>query len=74
MTTKKKKPQNLYGPPGTFTDLGILPPDDKVYTRGPIVAGRPISEPHRPWTAEDKERNYQIARDAIAKGVRKPDN
>lgn len=35
-------PKDLYGGPGTSTDLGLLPPDDKVYSRGPVVAGRPI--------------------------------
>ena len=26
-------------------DLGFLPPDDQVYTRGPIVAGREVGKP-----------------------------
>lgn len=35
-------PKGMYGKRGTCTNLGILPPDDPVYTRGPIVAGREI--------------------------------
>ena len=68
-TTAPETPKDLYGGPGTCTDLGLLPPDDKVYTRGPIVAGRPIFEPHRPSTAEEKAKNLQILRE-VAKGWR----
>ena len=57
---------------GSFTNLGLLPPDDRVYSRGPIVAGRAIFEPRRPYTAEDKARNLKIVRDAIAKDGWKP--
>lgn len=30
---------------GSSTDLGLLPPEDRVYSRGPIVAGREILKP-----------------------------
>lgn len=61
-----------YGGSGTCTNLGSLPPDDPVYSKGPIVAGREIGKPHRPYTAEDRERNFQVARDAIAKAYKNP--
>jgi hypothetical protein len=57
---------------GTHTRRGFLPPDHWLFGAGPIVAGREILKPHSPWTTEDYERNFQIARDAIAKGNQKP--
>jgi len=42
---KRKRSTPQYGGRGTCTNLGILPPDDRVYTRGPIVAGREIGKP-----------------------------
>jgi len=57
---------------GFCINMGWARADDPIYTRGPIVAGREILKPYRKWTAEDRERNFQIARDAIAKGNQKP--
>jgi len=57
---------------GSSTFQGFLPPDHWLYGAGPIVAGRPILQPHRKRTAEERERCLQDARDAIAKGNQKP--
>jgi len=53
-------------------DHGLLPPDDPIYSVGPIVNGREIGKPYRKMTPEEIERNFQVARDAIAKGNKKP--
>jgi hypothetical protein len=31
---------------GQHTEIPILPPDDPIFTRGPIVGGRRIAEEH----------------------------
>ncbi len=51
-TAKKESAHRKYGGPGTSTDLGLLPPEDPVYSRGPIVAGREIQKktPSKPGT------------------------
>jgi len=58
--------------PGRVTDLGFLPPDDPIYSIGPVVNGREIGKPYRKMTPEEIERNFQVARDEIARGNRKP--
>ena len=35
-------------------DLGSLPPEDRVYSTGPIVGGRAIFEPRKDGTDKDK--------------------
>lgn len=66
-------PRILKGPEpsrkGTHTSGGFLPPDDPIYSLGPIVAGRPIFQPRRPYTAEEKAENLRIGREA-ARGWR----
>ncbi len=53
-------------------NMGLARADDPIYNMGPIVAGRPILQPRRPYTAEDRERDFKIVRDAIAKDGWKP--
>jgi len=57
---------------GFCINMGLCRPDDPIYNIGPIVAGRPIFQPRRPYTAEDRERDFKIVRDAIAKDGWKP--
>jgi hypothetical protein len=48
MVDSIKIPRERKVPPsgkGRTIDLGFLPPEDKVYSRGPIVAGRAILKP-----------------------------
>lgn len=79
MTTKKKGTFTDHGwfpltsKKGTHTRGGFLPDDHWLYGAGPIIGGRVILKPHRPMTPEDRERIFQDARDAIAKGKQKPD-
>jgi len=54
---------------GFCIPMGWARPDDPIYRMGPIVAGRPIFQPHRPSTEEEKAKNLQILREA-AKGWR----
>lgn len=57
---------------GFCVNMGWARADDPIYRMGPVVAGRPIFQPRRPYTAEDRERNLKIVRDAIAKDSWKP--
>jgi predicted protein tyrosine phosphatase len=57
---------------GVFVDMGLARADDPIYNIGPVVAGRPILQSRRPYTAEDSARDFKIVRDAIAKDGWKP--
>jgi hypothetical protein len=37
---------------GSFTDLGLAPPDHEVYTMGPVISGRPLYPPRKISTEE----------------------
>jgi predicted protein tyrosine phosphatase len=57
---------------GVFVNMGLARADDPIYNIGPVVAGRPILQSRRPYTAEDSARDFKIVRDAIAKDGWKP--
>jgi predicted protein tyrosine phosphatase len=57
---------------GFCVHMGWARPDDPIYRMGPVVGGRPIFQPRRPYTAEDKARDFKIVRDSLVENGWKP--
>jgi len=65
-------PKAPEGGMGTCTFHGFLPDDHWLYGAGPIVSGRPLSQPHRKMTPEEREKLLADARAAVARGNQEP--